>query len=137
METQQQPTPVRIDDWLALGFIYGVEEEITTEAPAEILLESPPSTIPDEDSTPHQLPSEPLPPSQEVGHAAISPSPVVEISADEEDDHNRPQLRNRGRRPGDRECQDTMDYAISATPLRKRKREDVVAVGFRSKLVRR
>ena len=56
----------------ALGFIYGVEEETTTEAPADILLEAPPSTIPfDEDSPPHQLPSELLPPSQEVSHSKL------------------------------------------------------------------
>jgi hypothetical protein len=75
METQQPPTPVRIDNWHALGFIYG--EESTTEAPADILHESP-STIPfDEDSPPHQPSSEPLPPSQGVGPTASSPSPVV------------------------------------------------------------
>jgi hypothetical protein len=49
METQQPPTPAYIDNWHDFGFIYGVEES-TTEASADILHESPPSTIPfDED----------------------------------------------------------------------------------------
>uniref|UniRef100_A0A093V6S0 3-phytase B n=1 Tax=Talaromyces marneffei PM1 TaxID=1077442 RepID=A0A093V6S0_TALMA len=109
METQQPPTPVQIDNWHALGVIYGVEEESTTEAPADILHESPPSTIPfDEDSPPHQPSIESLPPSQDVGHTASSPSLVVTFRIDEEDDP--------AHRP---------DCAISAPPLRKRKREDL------------
>jgi hypothetical protein len=118
MKTQQPPTPAQIDNWHALGFMYA-EEEIKTETPADISLESP--TIPfDEDSPPHQPPSELLPPSQEAGHAASSPAPVVEINADEEDDPTRSPY-----------------HAISEPLLRKRKREDVDGVDFRSKLVRR
>jgi hypothetical protein len=50
-ETQQPPTPAHIDNWHTLGFIYAVEEENTTDTPADISLESP--TIPfDEDSPP-------------------------------------------------------------------------------------
>jgi hypothetical protein len=127
METQQPPTPVQIDNWHALGFIYGVEEQSTTEAPADILHESPPSTIPfDEDSPPHQPSSEPLPPSegvgpsQGVGHTASFPSPVVNFRTDEGDVSTH-----------------LPDCAILAPPLHKRKREDLDAVDFRSKLVRR
>uniref|UniRef100_A0A093X9Z2 Zinc metalloprotease ZmpB n=1 Tax=Talaromyces marneffei PM1 TaxID=1077442 RepID=A0A093X9Z2_TALMA len=119
METQQPPTPAQIDNWHTLGFIYAVEEEITTENPADISLESP--TIPfDEDSPPYQPPSELLPSSQEARQAASSPAPVVEINADEEDDPTR--------------CP---NHAISEPLLRKRRREDVDGVDFRSKLVRR
>ncbi|KAI7977219.1 hypothetical protein EIK77_004066 [Talaromyces pinophilus] len=119
METQQPPTPAQIDNWHTLGFIYAVEEGIMTDTPADISLESP--TIPlDEDSPPDQPPSELLPSSQEAGHAASSPAPVVEIDADEEDDPTR--------------CP---NHAISEPLLRKRKREDVDGVDFRSKLVRR
>ncbi|KAI7976414.1 hypothetical protein EIK77_010174 [Talaromyces pinophilus] len=88
METQQLPIPALIDNLHALGFIDGVEEGIAIEAPTNILLESPvspPSTIPfDEDSPPRQLPSERVPSGEEVGKAAGSPSPVIEISGDEE-----------------------------------------------------
>ena len=80
METQQPLTPVQIDNWHALGFIYGVEES-TTEAPVDILHESPPSTIPFyEDSPPHQPSCESLPPSQGVGQTVSSPSPGVNLS---------------------------------------------------------
>jgi hypothetical protein len=121
METQQPPTPVQLDNWHRLGFIYGAKEESTTEAPGDILHESHPSTIPfDEDSPPHPPPSEPLPPSQDVGQTASSPSPVVNLRTDEEDGLTH--------RP---------DCAISAPPLRKRKGQDLDAVDFRSKLVRR
>ncbi|EEA18519.1 hypothetical protein PMAA_007980 [Talaromyces marneffei ATCC 18224] len=116
IETQQPPTPAQIDNWHTLGFIYAVEEGIMTDTPADISLESP--TIPfDEDSPPDQPPSELLPSSQEAGHAASSPAPVVEINADEEDDPTR--------------CP---NHAISEPLLRKRKREDVDGVDFRSKL---
>ncbi|KAI7969579.1 hypothetical protein EIK77_005864 [Talaromyces pinophilus] len=76
METHQPPTPAQIDNWHTLGFVYAVEEGIMTDTPADISLESP--TIPfDEDSPPDQPPSELLPSSQEAGHAASSPAPVV------------------------------------------------------------
>ncbi|EED15461.1 hypothetical protein TSTA_049010 [Talaromyces stipitatus ATCC 10500] len=139
METQQQPALVQIDDWHIPDFTHEAEEELATEGPAQIILDSPPSTIPfDEDSPPRQSPSERLPPSEEVGEAAGSPSPVIEISDDEEDNHARPRRRNTGHRPDYtyRDYQDTMEHAISAPPLRKRKREDSDAVDFRSKIKR-
>ncbi|KAF3389704.1 hypothetical protein DPV78_011776 [Talaromyces pinophilus] len=110
IETQQPPTPTQIDSWH--------DFESTTEVSADILHESPPSTIPfDEHSPPRRLSSEPLPPSQGVGDMANSPSPVVNFKTDDEDDP--------AHRP---------DYAISARSLRKQKREDLDAVDFRSKL---
>uniref|UniRef100_A0A093URN7 Putative galactinol--sucrose galactosyltransferase 5 n=1 Tax=Talaromyces marneffei PM1 TaxID=1077442 RepID=A0A093URN7_TALMA len=136
METRQPPTPAQIDNWHALGFIYGVEEGIMTESPADILLESPPSTIPfDEDSPPRQLPSERLPSSEEVGEAAGSPSPAIEISDGEENHHTRLRRRHRGRPDyAYRDYQDTMEHAILAQPLSKRKREDSDVADFRSKI---
>ncbi|EEA18504.1 hypothetical protein TMatcc_001212 [Talaromyces marneffei ATCC 18224] len=141
METQQPPTPAQIVNWHALGFIYGVEERIATEAPTDILLESPaspPSTIPfDEDSPPRQLPSERVPSGEEVGEAAGSPSPVFEISDDEENHHTRPRRRRRGRPDYTyRDYQDTMEHAISAPTVGKRKREDSNVVDFQSRIKR-
>lgn len=140
METQQPPTPAQIGNWHALGFIYGVEEGIATEAPTDILLESPaspPSTIPfDEDSPPRQLPNERVPSAEEVGEAAGSPSPVIEISDDEENHHTRPRRRRRGRPDyAYRDYQDTMEHAISAPTVGKRKREDSNVVNFQSRIV--
>lgn len=139
METQQPPTPAQLDNWHDLGFIYGVEEGIATEAPTDILLESPaspPSTIPfDEDSPPRQLPSERVPSGEEVGEAAGSSSPVIEISDDEENHPTRPRHRRRDRPDyAYRDYQDTMD-AVSAPPLRKRKREDSDVVDLQSNIV--
>ncbi|EED20480.1 hypothetical protein TSTA_037010 [Talaromyces stipitatus ATCC 10500] len=144
METQQPqqpPTPAQIDNWHALGFIYGVEEGIATEAPTDILLESPaspPSTIPfDEDSPPRQLPSERVLSGEEVCEAAGSPSPVIEISDDEENHHTRPRRRRRGRPDyAYRDYQDTMEHAISAPTVGKRKREDSNVVDFQSRIKR-
>ncbi|KUL81959.1 hypothetical protein ZTR_11415 [Talaromyces verruculosus] len=141
MEIQQPTTPAQIDNWHALGFIYGVEEAIATEAPTDILLESPaspPSTIPfDEDSPPRQLPSERVSSGEEVGEAAGSPSPVIEISDDEENHHTRPRRRRRGRPDyAYRDYQDTMEHAISAPTIGKRKREDSNVVDFQSRIKR-
>lgn len=85
METSQQPALVQIGDWHIPDFTHEAEEELATEDPAQIILDSPPSTIPfDEYSPPRQSPSERLRPSEEVGEAAGSPLPVIEISDDEE-----------------------------------------------------
>jgi hypothetical protein len=139
METQQPPTPAQIDNWHDLGFIYGVEAGIATEAPTDESPASPPSTIPfDEDSPPRQLPSERVLSGEEVGEAAGSPSPVIEISDDEGNHHTRPRRRRRGRPDyAYRDYQDTMEHAISAPPLSKRKREDSDVVDYQSKIVSR
>ena len=112
-----------------------MEEELATGDPAQIILDSPYSTIPfDYDSPPRHSPSERLLPSEKVSGAAGSPSLVIEIGNDKEDNHIRPRHRNIG-------C--CLDYTyrdyqdtISAPPLRKRKRELSDAVDFRSKIVR-
>lgn len=79
IEMATQPALVQIDDWHIPDFIYEAEEELATGSPAQIILDSPPFTIPfDEDSSPRQSASERLPPSEEVGEAAGSPSPVIE-----------------------------------------------------------
>lgn len=137
METQQPPTPAQINDWHALGFTYG--EGVAPESPTDIILESPaslPSTIPfDEDSPPQQLPSERVPSGEEVGEAAGSSSPVIEISDVEENHPTRPRRRRRGRPDyAYRDYQYTMD-AISAPPLRKRKREDSDVVDLQSNIL--
>lgn len=139
METQQQPALVQIDDWHIPDLTYEAEEELTTEGPAQIILDSPPYTIPfDEDSPPRQLPSERLIPSEKIGEVAGSPSPVIERSDDEKDNHTRLRHQNKHRRPDYtyQDYQDTIEHAISAPPLRKWKREDSDAVDFQSKIVR-
>uniref|UniRef100_A0A093VWU9 RING-type domain-containing protein n=1 Tax=Talaromyces marneffei PM1 TaxID=1077442 RepID=A0A093VWU9_TALMA len=134
METQQ-PALVQIDDWHIPEFIYEAEEELTTGDAAQIRLDSPPSTIPF-DSPPRQVPSERVPSGEEVGEAAGSPSAVIEISDSEENHDTRPRRRRRGRPDyAYRDYQDTMEHAISAPPIGKRKREDS-DVDFRSKMKR-
>jgi hypothetical protein len=137
METQQ-PAFVQIDDWHIPDFTYEADEELVTGDTAQIRLDSPPSTIPfDEDSPPQQLPSERVPSGEEVGEAAGSPSAVIEISDGEENHDTRPRRRRRGRPDyAYRDYQDTMEHAISAPPIGKRKREDS-DVDFRSKMVSR
>jgi hypothetical protein len=133
METQQRPTLVQIDDWHIPDFTYEAEEELTTEGPAQSILDSPPSTVPFDE----EPPSERLSPDEEVGEAAGSPSPVIEISDDEENNNTRPRRRRTGRPDyAYRDYQDTMEYAISAPPIGKRKREDS-DVDFPSKIVSR
>jgi hypothetical protein len=133
METQQQSALVQIDDWPIPDIIYEAEEELATEGPAQIIFGSPHSTIPF-DSPPQQPPR--LLPDEEVGEAAGSPSPVIEISDDEENNHTRPRRQHRGRPDyAYRLYQDTMEHAISAPPIGKRKREDSDVVDFRSKIV--
>jgi hypothetical protein len=130
METQQAALTWRIPD-----FTYEADEELATRDPAQIILDSPPSTLPfDENSSLRQLPSEQLPSREEVGVAAGSPSPIIEIS-DDEGNHTRLRRRRAGRPDyAYRDYQATMDHAISAQPVGKRKREDSEE-GFWSKMV--
>ncbi|EED19015.1 hypothetical protein TSTA_023500 [Talaromyces stipitatus ATCC 10500] len=136
METQQQPALVQTDDWRIPGLIDEAEEELAPEGPTQVLHDSPPSTISfDEDSPPRQPHSERLSPSEEVEEAAGCPSPVIEISDDEDDNHPRPRLRNTDRPDYTyRDYLNIMEYAISAPPRRKWKGEDSDAVDFQSKV---
>lgn len=77
-----------------------------------------------------------MPSGEEVGEAAGSPSPVIEISDDEENHHTRPRRRRRGRPDyAYRDYQDTIEQAISAPTVGKRKREDSNVVDFQSRIV--
>ncbi|EED17248.1 hypothetical protein TSTA_023020 [Talaromyces stipitatus ATCC 10500] len=78
-------------------------------------------------------------PNEEIEEAVGSPSPVIEISDEEEDNHTRPQPRRR--HPGRpdytyQDYQDTVEHVILAPPLRKRKSEDSDAADFQSKIKR-